>query len=83
MSRIYHNCHLCGGKVSERNIRHDYHWGNELIAIIENVPAGVCENCGEPYFKADVVKEMERLVRSQEKPKKMITVPCREFAAGN
>ncbi len=79
MSRIYHQCRFCGGDVSEKKIKLDYRWGEDLIAIVENVPAGVCQNCGEQYFKSDIVKEIEKLVHSQEKPKKIIEVPCREL----
>ena len=57
MSRVYHKCHFCGGKVSEIKITVDYRWRAELVTIIKNVPAGVCEVCGEEYFKGSVVKE--------------------------
>ncbi|MEA1964779.1 MAG: hypothetical protein U9O41_06595 [Candidatus Aerophobetes bacterium] len=40
---------------------------------------GVCQVCGEQYFKAEIVKEMEKLVHSKEKPKKTIHVPLREL----
>ena len=80
MSRVYHKCHFCGGDVLEKRLTIDYRWGEELIAIIENVPIGVCQICGEQYLKAEIVKEMERLAHSQEKPKKMIEVPLREIA---
>lgn len=79
MRRTYHKCHFCGGKVLEKRITVDYRWGDELIAVIENVPAGVCQVCGEQYFKADIVKKMEELVHSKEKPKKTIQVPLREL----
>jgi hypothetical protein len=45
-------------------------WGTDLIALIENVPTGVCQICGEQYFKAKIVKDREQLVRSGDKPKK-------------
>lgn len=79
MNRVYHTCHFCGSEVEEKRITVDYRWGEKLVAIIENVPAGVCQACGEQYFKAAVVKEMEALVRSQEKPKDMVSVPLREL----
>ncbi|HLG31212.1 MAG TPA: type II toxin-antitoxin system MqsA family antitoxin [Candidatus Brocadiales bacterium] len=79
MTRVYHKCFFCRGEVTEKRITADYRWGEGLIAMIENVPAGVCEVCGEQYFKAEIVKEMERLVRSDSKPKKMIEVPLREL----
>ncbi len=81
MNRAYHPCHFCGSEVTEKRITVDYRWGEKLIAIIENVPAGVCQSCGEQYFKADVVKEMEALVHSQEKPKEMVSIPLRELTA--
>jgi YgiT-type zinc finger domain-containing protein len=79
MPRVYHKCHFCGGKVSEKKITVDYRWGAELVTIIKNVPAGVCEVCGEEYFKGPVVKAMEQLARSKTKPKELLTIPVREL----
>ena len=79
MTRRYPKCHFCGGKVAERKITVDYRWGENLVAIIKNVPAGVCEVCGEQYFKAQIVKAMEREARSKTKPKDMQTIPVREL----
>jgi len=79
MTRIYHKCHFCGGEVLEKRITIDYRWGDKLMAIIENVPAGVCQVCGEQYFKAEVVKEMERIATSEERPKRMLQVPLKEL----
>ena len=79
MARVYHNCYFCGGKVTERSVTVDYRWGEELIAVLRNVPAGVCEVCGEQYFKAEVSKAMEKEVNSGEEPKEFIRVPVREF----
>ena len=79
MSRVYHRCHFCGGEVEERRITVDYRWGEQLLAILEKVPAGVCQICGEQYFKAQVVKEMEKLANSEEKPRKVLKVPLREL----
>jgi len=55
MTRVYHKCHFCGGEVVEKKITIDYRWGEELIALIENVPTGVCQICGEQYLKAEIV----------------------------
>jgi YgiT-type zinc finger domain-containing protein len=79
MKRTYHQCHFCGGQVSEQKVTIDYRWGEELITVIKNVPAGVCEVCGEKYFKAAVVKAMEKTARSRSKPKEVLQVPVREL----
>ena len=49
----YANCSFCGGKVKEEIISTEFWWGDKLVAF-ENVPAGVCEKCGEEYFSAKV-----------------------------
>lgn len=79
MGRAYHKCHFCGGEVSERKVAVDYRWGENLVTIIKNVPAGVCELCGEQYFKAQIVKAMERVARSKKKPKETLRIPVREL----
>ena len=53
------------------------------MTVIKNVPAGVCEECGEKYCKADVVKAMVKTARSRRKPKDFIQVPVRELKAAS
>lgn len=79
MKRRYNRCHFCGGKVSERRVVVDYRWGDDLVAIIEDVPAGVCEVCGERYFKAPVLKAMERTAHSRAKTDRTLEVPVRHL----
>ena len=79
MARVYHKCHFCGGEVLERKIIVDYRWGEKLVTVIKDVPAGVCEVCGEQYFKAAIVKAMEQLARSKKKPRQVLKVPVREL----
>ena len=57
----YGDCVYCGGEVTERLERIDYRFHGQLF-ILENVPTGVCNQCGEKYFKAAVAKMMEEAV---------------------
>ncbi len=75
----YNRCHFCGGAVAEQQVVVDYRWGDELLAIIEGVPAGVCDTCGERYFKATVVKAIERTANSQARARRTIEVPVRQL----
>lgn len=79
VSRAYHQCHFCGGEVAEERVTVDYRWGVGLLVVIRNVPAGVCQVCGEQYFKAEVVKEMEKLAHSQEEADEFLQIPVREL----
>jgi len=62
----YDDCTYCGGRVTERPVTKACWWGDQLIALIEEVPAGVCEQCGERYYKAHVLEKSEELLRSRD-----------------
>ena len=70
----YDNCIYCGGEVTERLERIDYRYHGQLF-ILEQVPTGVCTQCGEKYFKAKVAKQMEGLVSVTESKVKTVAVP--------
>lgn len=76
----FSDCSFCGGKVREKWVRVDYRLGDELV-IIEDVPAGVCEQCGEQYFTARVAKALEELAHSRDPAHRTATVPIRVFPA--
>ncbi len=58
-------CYFCRGKVQQQNITLDWRWGERLF-VIRNVPAGVCDQCGEKYLDNRVYKDMERITASNE-----------------
>ena len=58
-------CYFCGrGILEEKHVTVDFRWGEELV-IIENVPAKVCNECGERYYPARVVRQMERIAKEK------------------
>ena len=71
-------CYFCKGHVTEQKIEVDFRWGRRL-KIIENVPAGVCQQCGERYFHSVVYKTMQRLAASRAKPAARMTVDVVRF----
>jgi YgiT-type zinc finger domain-containing protein len=50
--------------VIQQRVTLDYRWG-ETLAVITNVPAGVCQQCGERYLSSDVYKELEKLAKTK------------------
>lgn len=47
--------------------------------IFEHVPAQVCSRCGERYFSAKIVREMDRLMLEQPPNSLTVSVPVIEF----
>lgn len=43
-------CYFCKSPVIAQLTSADFCWGDDL-KIIEQVPAEVCEQCGEKYFQ--------------------------------
>ena len=72
------DCFFCKGKVLPGKVKVDFRWGRKL-KVIENVPARVCQQCGETYFQAAVYKAMEKLARSRAKPCAQLTVDVVRF----
>ncbi len=63
----YDGCHLCGGHMKEKRIKQDF-WIKGKLIVIENVPAGVCSQCGEKVVRAAVGKAVASLI---EKPARL------------
>jgi YgiT-type zinc finger domain-containing protein len=54
-------CDLCGKKGARiRRVTKTCGRGKSMF-LIENVPSVVCRLCGESYFTAKTLKEMERI----------------------
>lgn len=47
--------------------------------IFKRVPAQVCSRCGERYFAAAVVREMDRLMQQPKPSVNLVTVPVIEL----
>ncbi len=57
----YGECHVCGERMEERHIKQDF-WVKEKLIVIENVPAGVCPQCGEKVVRAEVGRQLAALL---------------------
>lgn len=57
----YGKCHICGERMEEKRIKQDFWLKGELV-VIEDVPAGVCPQCGEKVVKADVGRQLAGLL---------------------
>lgn len=75
-----HSCYFCKGKVVQQPTSVDFWWGDDL-KIIENVPAGVCTQCGEKHFDSPVYKRMERLAKGSGETVRRFSVDVVRYSA--
>lgn len=63
-----------GGKSKEQIINYEARWGKKLYSF-KDVPALVCESCGDISFSHQVTKEIDRIIKKYEKPQSYEKVP--------
>lgn len=67
-------CEYCNGPIVEKRVTlHRRMKGNYVL--IENVPAGVCMECGTRYYAANILKMIEESVRGKRQVEREIVVP--------
>ncbi len=65
------NCTICNGNLRKDIVKLDLWVDNELV-IIEDIPAEVCNQCGEKYVSAKVSKDIDKLLEKRSNAKKKI-----------
>lgn len=78
MANQYSDCYFCGGEVIEQPIRREIWWKGQLH-VIENVPAGVCRQCGQKVVLPAVAKVIDRLLAGATPPDAVLQVPAYQF----
>ena len=66
-------CEFCGGKAVKKRVKRQ-HWLHGKLYIVENVAAEVCSECGERYFHAKILDELDRLLETEHTVKNRIEV---------
>jgi YgiT-type zinc finger domain-containing protein len=63
LSKITHGerCEYCNGLIVEKRVDLTRKVGENYV-LIENVPAGVCTECGTRYYAANVLKTVEETI---------------------
>ena len=66
-------CSACNSQTTAKKITYTQWFNGELI-VVENVPADVCQNCGEEYFSPATVDKIQKVIESHH-VSKTIKVP--------
>ncbi len=72
------SCVFCGGKVESKNATFIYEHGDHFL-LIRNVPAEVCEKCGEKTYSPEITDEVLKFARRKFKPIKLVEVPVFDY----
>jgi YgiT-type zinc finger domain-containing protein len=73
-------CDICGQNGALiRRVTRSYGSGDDLL-VIENVPLVSCPHCGENYFTAETLHELERIKLHRRNFAQQRSVPVATFA---
>jgi YgiT-type zinc finger domain-containing protein len=68
-------CEHCAGTVQERRLDREAIRHKGGFVILEDVPVGVCDQCGARYFHASALRRVAEIGRSIVPPVRTIEVP--------
>jgi YgiT-type zinc finger domain-containing protein len=75
MPADYSDCYFCGGAVRERRVSREVWWKGRLH-LFEEVPVGVCDQCGERFIRPAVAKQIDRMLAGAVAPDHLVQVPA-------
>lgn len=67
-------CEYCDGLIVEKRVDLPRKVEGKYV-LIENVPAGVCTECGMRYYAANVLKIIEEIIHGRQKAEREVLVP--------
>ena len=67
-------CEYCNGLIREKSTDLSRKVKGKYV-VIENVPTGVCTECGTRYYSANVLKSIEETLRGRRKAKREVQMP--------
>lgn len=77
MSKIV--CKRCRGPLESKVVEHPYWNGSTLVALIQNVPAFVCQSCGYHHFENKVESSLHLLVQDYIKMGTLFPIPSTPY----
>ncbi len=78
VKKKYDDCFYCGGSVVEKLMPREVRWHGQLF-VFENVPLGVCTQCGEKFITPQVSKMIDTILLNKKQPQKTIQVPVYSY----
>ena len=75
-----YRCEYCDGTVQERIVEREAFKHRGGFVILEDVPVGVCDNCGYRYYHSTLLHRVQEVAANKQSPTRMEEVPVAPFA---
>ena len=70
-----YKCEYCDGVVKERIIKKEVFKHKNGFVMLEDVPVGVCDECGYRYYHSSILKIVEEIANGKRSPERTEVIP--------
>ena len=68
-------CHVCGSDEYHEELVSEVFQIDGKPVLVENIPARVCNRCGEPVYSRETTEKIRQMLHSQVKPIRTVRMP--------
>lgn len=70
-----YRCEYCEGTVKPRTVKREAFKHKDGFVILEDVIIGVCDNCGNRYYSADILHTVHAIATGAKTPERIEKIP--------
>lgn len=74
-------CHVCGSSEANHQLITEVFKIRDRFYLVENIPALVCQNCGEEIFSRETTENIRQMLHSHTEPNRSIDVDVFAYQA--
>ncbi|MBI3947511.1 MAG: YgiT-type zinc finger protein [Armatimonadetes bacterium] len=75
-----YRCECCQGTVRPRKVAREVFKHESGFVILEDVVIGVCDTCGNRYYTADILHQVDEVATGKQPPERTESVPVAHAA---
>jgi YgiT-type zinc finger domain-containing protein len=77
-----YKCEYCEGTVKERVVDKEAFKHKNGFVILENVPVGICNECGYRYYHSTILKRVDEIAEGKRIPARTEPIPVDQYIYG-
>lgn len=70
-----YQCEYCEGTVREKHVEREAFKHKTGFVILEDVAIGICDKCGNRYYMAETLKQVQAIAMGKVRPERTEQVP--------
>ena len=76
MCHYGYQCEFCEGTVQARTVQREAFKHRDGFVILEDVTIGVCDNCGNRYYSANILHAIHAIATGTQAPERTEQIPA-------